>query len=113
MATHSPLPPPMPATLEAVDGKLTHLITVAEVTAQRVERLEDGHERVLHVERNLRGLAERLSSAALRMSARIALAAAIPPARTVVLTTAGAFAGGLVGTLAWHILHAAQALAAP
>jgi hypothetical protein len=103
----------MPATLETVDGKLTHLVTVAEVTAQRVERLEDSYERILGVERSLRGLAERVSSAALRMSARLALAAAIPPFHNVALVTVGAFAGGLVGTVLWHAIHAATAVAAP
>lgn len=103
----------MPATLESVAGKLDHLITVAEVTAQRVERLEDEQERTRSIERGLRGLAERLSSAALRMSARLALAAALPPARNVVLTVVGAFAGGLAGTVLWHVLHASAALAQP
>ena len=103
----------MPATLEILDGKLTHLVTVAEVTAQRVERLEDEQERARRVERSLRGLTERVSAAALRMSARLALAAAIPPFRTVALMTAGAFAGGVVGTFLWQALHAASAIAAP
>jgi hypothetical protein len=110
--TPSPLPPEPAASLDLVNGKLSHLITVAEVTAQRVQRLEDEQERTRATERTLRRLVERTSGAALQLSAALALKTVLPGARTLVLTTAGAFAGGLVGTLLWQALHVGASLAA-
>jgi len=94
----------MAATLETVSGKLDHLITVAEVTASRVERLEDGRDRAEKVEKGMRSLAMRLSAAGIAMSV-------VPSFRWMAVTAGGSFAGGLLGTLIWQFLHAHAAIA--
>ena len=101
---HSPLPPAMPPTLETIDGKLTHVITVVEVTSDRVERLEDDRERLHRVERSLQRMIGRVSTAALQVSARLVVASAVPPMRSLFVMGGGAFLGGAAATFAIRLL---------
>jgi hypothetical protein len=102
---HSPLPPSPAPSLELIDGKLAHLITVAEVTSARVERLESRAEQVADAERSFRSLAMRLSWSAMVLSGAKIAASAAPSARLLAATAFGAFFGGIVGTWAWMLAH--------
>jgi hypothetical protein len=101
----------MVATLEGVNGKLDHLITVTEVTAARVRRLEDGHVETARVEASMRGIAMRLSATSMAIgAARVASAVALP-ARSLAVMAAGSFGGGFVGSILWQLLHSHTAMA--
>jgi hypothetical protein len=97
---HSPLPPPMPASLETIGARLDHAITVLELTAVRVQRLEDGRVRSEQVEASMRTIAHRLSAAALAMS----VSRAVGTLRAAAIMGAGAFLGGFTGELVWRVL---------
>jgi hypothetical protein len=99
-STHSPLPPPMPATLETIGARLDHAITVLELTADRVQRLEDGRMQAEQVEASMRKIALRLSASALALSA----SRAVGTLRAASLMVAGGFLGGFTGELVWRVL---------
>jgi hypothetical protein len=101
----------MPATMETISIKLDYVITVADLTADRVAKLEDDWIRAEKTMEGLRGLALRLSAASMALAASRAVAAIAAPTRTVLALAGGAFAGGFLGTIAWQILHAHSALA--
>lgn len=109
--SHSPLPPTMPATLDTVSAKLDHVITIAELTANRVEQVDA---RVVQVERageSMRKVALRLSAASIALATSRAIAAVAAPTRSLAVMAAGAFAGGFIGTILWQLTHAHTALA--
>ena len=112
MAPHSPLPPSTPVpTLATLDGSLTHLITVTEVTGRRVGQLEDRSARVEDAERSLRLLSLRVSGAALSISAARVASAVVAPARVVLAALVGTFFGSAAVDWAWLTLHHAGVLA--
>ena len=111
VSQHSPLPPPMTPTLEAMSGKLDHLITVVEVVADRVERLEDSQDRFIRFADSMRKIAMRLSSAGVAMATARALGVIAVPTRSLVALAAGAFGGTFAATILWQLLHARAALA--
>ena len=108
---HSPLPPPMSATLDTIAGKLDHAITVIELTCDRVRQLEDGRIKAERVEASMRGIAMRLSAAGVAMSVARAAAAVAVPTRALAIMAAGSFAGGFLGTVLWQLVHTRVALA--
>lgn len=101
----------MPASLDTISVKLDYVITVAELTADRVARLEDDRIRAEKAMEGLRGLALRLSAASMALAASRAVAAVAAPARALAAMAVGAFAGGFLGTLVWQLVHAHSALA--
>lgn len=103
----------MPISLDTVAAKLDHAITVIELTAERVRRIDDAHIETARVEKSMRSIALRLSATALALSAARVTAAVAPTGRAVLVTVAGAFAGGFVGSLLWQLWHAGPALASP
>lgn len=108
---HSPLPPLMSATMETIDAKLSHAITLVELTARDVESLRDAHVRYERNVASMRGLALRLSAAGVAMATARAVQAVAMPSKTIAAMAAGAFAGGFLGTVLWQILHAHTAFA--
>lgn len=109
---HSPLPEEPPPTLELMNAKLTHLITVTEVVRDRVDSWDRRVEEVHAAKRALQSIAQRLSRAALELAfARIVQR--LPSPWMAAATVTAAFLGGLAGTVAWQWLHAGAALAAP
>lgn len=101
----------MPATLDLIAGKLDHVILVAELTADRVQRVEDAQLRTEETVSKMRSIALRLSAASLALSASRALSAIASPTRSLAALAVGAFGGGFVATLLWQLLHAKTALA--
>jgi hypothetical protein len=103
------LPPePLPS-LEILQGRLSHAIVVMELLTSRVERWDDKIEKVSQQERALTLLAQRLGSAALRLSA----ARIMPTAPSFAVMLGGTFFGGMVGSFVWQLVHAAMASAHP
>ena len=101
----------MTVTMDTIDAKLSHVITVAELTARDVETLRDAHVRY---ERNvdaMRSLALRLSAAGIAMATSRAVQAVAMPSRALAALAGGAFAGGFLGTLLWQLVHAHTAVA--
>ncbi len=92
-------------------GKVDHLITVVEVMNGRVEKLDAAQEQTRKLERSMRRLALRLSTAALAMSSSRVVAAVAAPTRSLAAMAFGAFAGGFVGTILWQLLHAKASMA--
>ena len=107
---HSEIPDP-PATLETVNAKLNHLITVVEVLAKQVERVDDQIVSVEKTEKRMMTITRNLSNATLQLSAARIAAAILPAPRAMLVMSTGAFLGGLVGSVAWQWLHAASAFA--
>ena len=101
----------MPATLETLHGKLDHAITVLELTADRVQQLEDGRIRAERTEASMREVALRLSAAGIAMSVARTVSAVAVPTRALALMAGGAFAGGFLGTILYQLAHAHAALA--
>lgn len=110
MAHHELPPGPIP-TLETLDAKLTHAIIVLEVVSHRVDRFDDRITVLEGVEKRLRDLSARMSGTALKLTAARAVSMIAPAPRWLAVVGAGAFLGGLVGSLAWQWLHAASAAA--
>ena len=111
VSAHSPLPPPLPATLETISGRLDHAITVIELTAQQVQKLDDARMETARVEASMRKIALKLSASAMSLSAARVVAAMALPARSIAVMAAGAFGGGFVGSILWQMLHAHSAMA--
>lgn len=109
MPAHSPLPPEPTPSIDLVHARLNHAIVVLEVLASRVERWDDKIEKVSQQERALTLLAQRLGSAALRLSA----ARIMPAAPSFATMLGGTFLGGMVGSFVWQLVHAAMASAHP
>ena len=99
--------------MESIAGRLDHVITVVDLMARQVQALEDDRARAAATERAMRRIAMRLSAAGISMATARAFAAIAAPSRILAATAAGAFAGGLVGTMLWQIWHASAALALP
>jgi hypothetical protein len=110
---HSPLPPTMPVSLETMSAKLDHAVLVIELMAGQVRRIDDARVETERVERSMRSIALRLTKTAMTMSAARVAAAIAPTGRAVLVTVAGSFAGGFVGSLLWQFWHAGSALASP
>ena len=97
--------------METIDAKLSHVITIAELTAKDVEQLRDDHVRY---ERNvdaMRSLALRLSATGIAMATARAVGAIAVPTESLLALAAGAFGGGYAARILWQLLHAHAALA--
>ena len=101
----------MSATMETIDAKLSHAITLVELTARDVESLRDAHVRYERNVASMRGLALRLSAAGVAMATARAVQAVAMPSRALAALAGGAFAGGFLGTILWQLVHAHAALA--
>lgn len=110
---HSPLPPPLPVSLELVSAKLDRAIIGLELMAVQVQKLDSAREESARMERSMRSIAARLSGAALALSAARVAAAVVPSGRWLAVTAGMAFAGGFVGSVIWQMVHVSQVLAAP
>lgn len=110
-ATHSPLPPPMPVTLDTIAAKLDHAVLVLDLMGRQVQRLDDTSVETARVEKSMRQIALRLSSAAMAMSAARVAAALAPTGLRLVVTAGGAFVGGLTGSILWQLWHVSSAFA--
>jgi hypothetical protein len=94
--------PELPVSLEVIYARQNHAITVTEVLATTVDRLDrDWNSKV----KEIRGVATDLSSATMRLLTARAIGATIPATAQLLVLGVGTFCGSFAATWIWLSLH--------
>ena len=107
--------PELPPSIESIDATLKHVAVLLQVTADRVERIENRVDQKLHqlnkLEQSVQRTAQWLAREALKIQAARVIGAVAPTPMRFALLLGAAFLGGFAGQVLFALVGHPSALA--